>query len=187
MAIPFLSAIGLGLRKAGQVLTGTAAKTARSTVQAAKTALSGIRGGVARGLGDSAIGRALRGAGVNVPAPTLTKVVTRERRRREASAKLKFLPKNRKPNPARLPLSLTPIARNYSFLVEVSGIDKTTGEAVQKWITISTNELMDRDKLEEAASQMFGRDPDAYAVDSPSFTLVEGMRAQNAPALTPEE
>ncbi len=177
MAVPFLTTLGLGLRKVGQVLTGAAARTAASTVHAAKRALSGIRGGVARGVAPKVIEKTLQKAGIPVPQPTLTKVITTERKRRAQSQALKFLGRTRRPNPTRLPLSLTPIGRAFSFLVELKGIDERTGEAVQKWITIATDELLTRQEIEDRAASMFEADPEKYQIKSPSFALVEGMRA----------
>lgn len=179
MAIPFLSAIGLGLRRAGQVLTGAAARAAESTVKAAKRALSGIRGGVAQGVAPRVIQKVLEKAGIPVPQPTLTKVITAERRRREAGARLRNLGRNRRPNPTRLPLSLTPIARAYAFLVELKGVSASTGEAVTKWMTVSTDELLTRGEIEAGAQEMFDADAEAYDITSPVFTVSEGMRASD--------
>lgn len=179
MALPFLSAIGLFGRRAVQTATGAAARATESVVKAARTALPTIRGAVARGVSGTVIERTLQRVGINVTQPTLTRVVTAERRRREAGAALQFLGRNRVPNPTRLPLSLTPIARQYAFLVELRGTSAATGEAVSKWITISTDSLMSRQELEDRAAELFEQDPEAYDVVSPEFRLVEGMRASD--------
>lgn len=179
MAVPFLSAIGLGLRQVGQVLTGAASRAATSTVKAAKRALSGIRGGVARGVAPRVIERTLERAGIPVPQPTLEKVITQERRRREAGAKLKNLGRNRRPNPTRLPLSLTPIARAYAFLVEVQATAVSTGERVTRWITVSTDELLTRGEIEDRAQSMIEGEADAYGLTDITVTVSEGMRASD--------
>lgn len=179
MAVPFLSAIGLGLRRVGQVLTGTAARAVESTVKATRRAFSGIRGAVTQGVAPKVLEKTLERAGIPVPEPTLTKVIETERRRRAAGARLKNLGRNRRPNPTRLPLSLTPIARAYAFLVEVRGTAVSTGETVQRWITISTDQLLTRGEIEDQAQAIVEGDADTYGLTDIVVTVSEGMRASD--------
>lgn len=176
MAIPFLTRVGLGIRAAGQRISAAARAAAEGVVQDVRKAWSGIRGGVARGQGASKIGETLRGIGLPIPRPVIETAVTRERRRREQGRQLRFLGRQRKPDPRKLPLALTAIQRQYAFLVTVDGIDSHSGDKIQKYITISTDELLSRDEIEALAEEAFERDTERYAILAPQFRLVEGMK-----------
>ncbi len=177
MAIPFLTPVGLGLRRVGQVLTGAVKTTAERTTKAARSVYGAVRGAVARGVSDTAIGGILRRTGIDIPAGVADQVIAKERRRRAQGAALQFLARRRTPNPDRLPLSLTPIARRYAFLVRISGVDVDTGEDITKFVTISSDELMSREDIERRAEQFLEDDPEKYKIRNAQFQLFEGMKS----------
>lgn len=176
MAIPFLSALAARIRAATTAATSTARARATGISRAVKEGYVAVRSGVSRGLSSGVIGRTLRKAGIPLPQPTVESVVTAERRRRAAATNLQFLGRHRRPNPARLPLSLTPIAREYAFLIRVTGTLLDGRETVQRWITISTDQLLSREELEQMAQGYVEADPANYGVLVSEYRLIEGMR-----------
>lgn len=139
-----------------------------------------IRSGVRKGLGSRAINEVLRRTTLErqgVRRSVLLSIMEKEREQMAAAANLKFLAKANRPDPRRLPLSITDIITNYSFTVRMTGHLRRTGEPVTWWQTVVTDELLSRGELEGTAWAAAEDDPQTYDVVVTGATLQEGVRS----------
>ncbi|HXK37160.1 MAG: hypothetical protein A2V70_19440 [Planctomycetes bacterium RBG_13_63_9] len=95
-----------------------------------------------------------------------------------AGAHVATLADNARPDPGRLPFALTDLRRQYSFLVEVEGRSIKTGGILRQHVTVSTDRLLTREQMEDAAIEAVETDEDRYGLEDIEATAVFGMRAQ---------
>jgi len=90
---------------------------------------------------------------------------------------LKSVPRTRRPNPERLPDAVTPIRRQYAFIVEVEGQHAQTGEVFRRFVTISTDELLAVESLEQQAVDLVNKRSRSYQMQAVSAVVATGMKA----------
>lgn len=95
----------------------------------------------------------------------------------ESRAQLKFLNRGNFPNVRRLPPSLTSIRRRFSFNVRVRATDSKTGNPIEQFVTVSTDELLTRGQIEDQALAFVEGERKRYGIDNESVLLLEGMKA----------
>ena len=145
--------------------------------QPARQALPIIRGGVRRGIGADALYRSLRSRFPGLLRREVREIGRAERLLLSRSADLRFMRRDFRPDPSRLAPSVTALRRQYSFQVRVRGFQVETGEAVEDWITVSTDELLTREEIEDVAQGYLESAPERYQVESYETLLVAGARA----------
>lgn len=119
-----------------------------------------IVGGVRQGLSGNAIQGVLRSAGLGVRRQTLLDGV---RLLREGFAKwttLRLLGTTVRPPLRMIPRSLTRIRREFSYLLEIEEIIDNVVE--KRFMTLSSNELLNRKEAELTASRMLEEDVFKY-------------------------
>lgn len=114
--------------------------------------LSTIQAGVARGLNSRQINSLIEGAtGSGVRRVDLLAGIRHLRGQAEAALHIRNIRRDRLPDPARLPRARTRILSNFSFVVEVRGIDSDTGLATTRRLTIRSDRLLTPREIEEEA------------------------------------
>lgn len=136
-------------------------------------ALPGISSGIARGLTDNQILTALQNAGQGYRRTDFLRDVAAIRGVDQASARLSRMAGSHYPDPSRLPFALTKQLREYSFRVKVSGYNPETGQAEDRYFSISTNDLLTRDEIESIALG-HAANQDNYAPFEPESVELEG-------------
>ena len=144
----------------------------------ARAAYSGVIRGVREGLSARSIGRALRAGGMSFSDKFLFSAVKELRALSNAGAHVAMLAGNQRPNPEKLPFALTELRRRYSFLVEVQGVSGLTGGMLKQHVTISSNRLLTRSEMEEAAIEAVEGNAERYGMEDVEATALFGMRAQ---------
>jgi len=156
MAIPFLSTLS----------------------KSARTIYPQVLSGVKQGLSSRAIERSIRAAGFPVSRsrtllPMMRAITEVERR----GAAVKNIGLNRSINVNRLPVSLTPLRRRYSYTVRVRGIN-SVGDIVDQYLTYSTNSsTILRKTIEERVLEIASTGQSGEALEDIQTTLVHGTRA----------
>jgi hypothetical protein len=143
----------------------------------ARLAYPGIVRGVREGLSARAIGRALRAGGLTFADRFLFAAVRLERDVFAAGQVVSSLGDRQRPDPARLPEALHAIQRRYSFLVEVEGDSLSTGERIRQHVTISTDRLLTRREMEDAAIDAVESLPSEYGMEDVEATAIFGVKA----------
>ena len=118
-------------------------------------ALAYIIEGVEKGLGLEEIKSALDLGGIFTRANIVEQVYGYlQNAVLPAKQYVKQLQLNNLPNIARIPLSLTPQIRNFAYTVLVQGISASTGEIIERQITISTNQLLTKQQAIDLADEL---------------------------------
>lgn len=143
----------------------------------ARLAFPGIVRGVREGLSARAIGRALRAGGLSFSDRFLFEAARLQRDVFQRGGVVAALGDRERPTPSLLPEALTAINRQYSFLVEVEGRSVVTGGLVRQNVTISTDRLLTREQMEEAAVDAVESAVEVYGLEDVDATAVFGMRA----------
>lgn len=143
-----------------------------------------IRSMVSSGVSGNQIQRNLTAAGSGLQRTAIQAIVREQRRAIGAAVRefqpggqLRFIRKDFRPDPSRLPAALTEIRREYSLTYEAIGIDTNTGQPTKRFITVSTDELLTRQEFDDAAADVFADDPESYGIAVTSLTVVEARRA----------
>jgi hypothetical protein len=137
-----------------------------------------IQRGVREGLSSRALDSLIReGLGSSIRRQTLLDIIRDVRNIFDVGAQLRFLNQESRPNPARLPEALTKIRREFSFTVEVRGIFGPTGLSTIQNVTITSDTLLTRREMEEAAIEAVEEGSDRYQLDIVSAIPIQGLRA----------
>ncbi len=147
-----------------------------SLSKSARTAYSFIKRGIKEGLSGRAIGQVLKDAGTGIRNQTLFEMIREIKGVEQKGSQLKFLPLNKRPNPERLPRSLTPIRNNYGFEVLIEGHQNTTGLRESRFITIGSDTLLTRGEIETLAFDAISENADIYSMNVEKITLTGGFR-----------
>lgn len=141
-----------------------------------------IQAGARRGLSSRAIERIVRQSGLSISRgrsilPIMRETLAIER----AGANIRFVPKSLTINTARLPLALTNIRRNFSFVVRVVGRD-ALGNLIDRHVTVSTDRsIVTPGEIEEAADNLVSQEGQSDTLMEVTSTLQFGVqRAQDA-------
>lgn len=141
----------------------------------ARVAYPIIKSGVRSGLSFNQIRTALAKSELGITSAELSPIVRYERELVIHGQNLKFLPHNRRPNPDRLPTSITSQKSKFLYTVQVFGFIGGSGETFARYVNVATNELITRAEAEEAASHtILGRfDQYKMEVESTQLTYVQ--------------
>lgn len=124
----------------------------------ARVAYPIIKSGVRSGLTFNEIRSALKRSELGITSAELSPIVRYERELVIHGYNLKFLPMNRRPNPARLPTSITSQRSRYLYTVQVFGYMADTGETFARYVNVASDELITRAQAEDqAATVVLGR------------------------------
>lgn len=146
--------------------------------RAARLALPFIERGVREGLSSRAIERAIRDGGLSAPRRQVLLDTMRALKGVEDAGKaLKFLRQDARPDPSRLPEALTTIRRQYSFTVEVRGTLISTGEDFVQHVTVTSDSLLTRAEMEEAAVEAVDQGQERYGIKVSSALPIKGIKA----------
>lgn len=161
MAIPFLAGLSVAARSAYPI----------------------ILRGVSEGLSGNAIQRVLSTVGPGLRRSVMQNVINRIQGVERANINLRFVRKDRTPNPARLAEALHKIRRNFSFTIEVRGTAIDTGENILQHITVATDAPFARELMEQQAIDVVQAGKRKYEILVESALLIGGLRAGSAGTL----
>ncbi len=119
--------------------------------ESARVAYPYVRSLVTAGFSGNQIQEMLSGTELAVRRQDLQELVRGIRDIQDTGAHLGNIRNDFRPDPSRLPPPITKTLRNFSFLVEVRGVNTETGEADTRTITYSTNDLVDVGTMKEWA------------------------------------
>lgn len=98
---------------------------------------------------------------------------------------IKHVNLNAFPTIQRLPLSITKQLRNFAYNVEVTGVNKNTGEIQTKNVTISSNQLLTKQMAVDAAVSIADGSNRSYGVSGGSGQVVSVF--QNSAGLVDDD
>lgn len=142
----------------------------------ARLAYSAIVGGVRRGFSANRIQQILTGAGIGIRRSTLLDVVSATRGILEKGAYLRKLRAGQRFNPVALPEAITQIRRRYSVTVVVKGKMLETDLVTWQHVTLSMDEPMSRDAMEELAMRIVEEGKDRYRILAEAAVIEQGVR-----------
>jgi len=145
--------------------------------KSARLAYPFVKRAVSEGLSANAALKAWRESGGAIRRQTFLDLYRTVKGVEQAGARLRNLPLHSRPNPDRLPPAVHPILRRYSFEVRLRGVDSYTGETVERYITVSSNDLLTRREIELKAEEAVERFPENYPFILESALLVGGKRS----------
>ncbi len=141
-----------------------------------------IRRGVREGVSSRQLMGILQKAGLGIRRQTLLDIMRLMEGEAAIGPVLSALGINRMPNPLRLPPALTKIRRAFSFTVRVRGSVETTGEPIERFVTVTTDTLLTRGEIEALADEAIEGERGHYDIVVSNLLLVGGVRA-GAPGL----
>lgn len=121
--------------------------------------------------------RQVSAAGMQVRRADGLKLISAFRNIASQANYIKAVRKDFLPNPARFAESVTRLLRNYSYSVRVEGTHPATGEKVQRWITVSTNDVLTKSQVEDEVYGIVEGDPTAYAIDISGIVVEHALRS----------
>lgn len=111
-----------------------------------------IEAGIARGLSSRAINSLISTAtGTGLRRVDLLAGMRHVRGQVEAGLHIRNIRRDRLPDPARMPRAQTHILSDYSFVVEVRGVDPSTGLASTRNLTVRSDRLLTPAEIESEA------------------------------------
>lgn len=113
-----------------------------------------IRLGVRLGRTISQIGAAVTRAGARVEADQLRRIVIAERQLADETAEVLGLPRNRIIDPQSIPEAITRQRRQFAWKVRTVFIDPRTGERIERFLTISTDDLLSPNEALAEANEL---------------------------------
>ncbi len=141
-----------------------------------------IQRGVREGLSANKIGAVLRTQGLGIRRQTLLQITGAERKIWTHGLSLRFLPFSATPNLRKLPVALSKIRRQYSFVVSLTGRSRLTGLPMVQNVTVSTDVGMSRQAIEAVGEEMGIAGKERYDLVLEKVLLISGLRA-GAPGL----
>lgn len=131
----------------------------------ARSLLPIIQSGVSSGLGSRAINDAIRRAtGTGLRRQTLLDIMRQLRGIEEAGERLRFVRRDRTPDPTRVPEALTSIRRRFGSTVRIEGVLADTGERITQHVQVTHDEPLTRGELEDTAAGFIEDDPEGYGI-----------------------
>ena len=144
---------------------------------AARIAFPIIEGGVARGLSANAIETSLRATGMGIRRQTLLDIVRRVRNVDQVGAQLRNIRRGFIPDPRRIPEALTKLRRAFSFRVQLTGIDSSTGDRFTRFVNVALNQPATRQSIENQGLAFVMAEPQRYQMVVDEVLLVSGVKA----------
>lgn len=136
-----------------------------------------IESGITSGLSSRAINAAIqRATGTGVRRQVLLDIMREISGIRRHGDTLRFVRRDRVPNPNRVPLALTPIRRAMSSTVRVSGTLLSTGENITRFVQVTHDDILTRGEIEDIAAGFIEEDKDEYGIALETVLLVSQVR-----------
>ena len=142
----------------------------------ARRALPFIERSVRTGVSSTALQSALSARGMGVRRTDLLDAIRHVRGVERRSNALASVRKDRKPDPTRIAIARTNIRRSFSFVVRVRGFDMVSGELTERFVTITSDKVLSRQEIEDAAQDMFEEGVSNYPMDIQNVTLQKALR-----------
>jgi len=136
-----------------------------------------VQRGVREQLTSTAIIDVLSAGGLTFRRSEMLRMVRLERGIEETSSRLRFMRPDARPDPSRLKEAAGRTRRQFSFVVEVEGRSLLTDSALKRHVTISTDSLLTRREIEEAAMETLEEDEYAEEFEAQRPVLVRGVKA----------
>lgn len=133
--------------------------------------------GVREGLNSIQIGSVLAAGEGNIRRTSLLGIMRRVRNIETVGVQLRFLKRTAFPDPRRLPEALTKLRRAFSFTVRLRGIAIDTGQAIERFVTVSLDNPRSRDAMERIAEGFASEKRDPYGFDLEEVLLMTGVKA----------
>lgn len=140
-------------------------------------ALPFVRLGISEGLSTSEMLRIFRSNGFSMANEAFFNLARYVRFENDSGGYLGQLRGNQEPDAALLPEAITRLSRQYSFTVELKGYNPLTNEETTVYRTVSTDELMTRDEIVQAAYNANLREEGTEAIIATSARVTKGLRA----------
>jgi len=146
--------------------------------RATRAVYSTVRLGVARlGATVSQVGQALTRAGVAIEASQLRRLHAAEVQLQRQTAEVLGVADMARPiDPVNIPEGITRQLRDYAWRVRLQYIDRVSGLAKEKWVTVSTDQILSPD---EAIAEAEGLGSN-YEIDSGNLIHSELMEVTRA-------
>lgn len=119
-----------------------------------------IRLGVSLGRTISEIGQALTRAGAGIEARSVRRIVDAEEVERRTAREAVGTAPDHLPDPAGIPEAITRQRREYAWRVRLGFIDPRTGARQERFLTISTDQLLSPNEAIDQARAMLAEDYD---------------------------
>lgn len=119
-----------------------------------------IRLGVTLGRSLASIGASLTRAGAGIEARSIRRIVEAEESERRVAREVVGTAPDRLPDPAGIPEAITRQRREYAWRVRMGFIDPRTGQRQERFLTISTDQLLSPNEAKQAAADMLAEDYD---------------------------
>jgi hypothetical protein len=143
---------------------------------AAARALPFIEHAVSQGISATTLQTSLSASGIGVRRQDLLDAFRSVKGAESSAQALASLRSDFRPNPERLAYAVTKQLREYSFRVKVTGFNLSTGKDETRHFSISTNELLSRNEIEDVALG-YSTDEENYLPFEPSgVTLLSATR-----------
>jgi hypothetical protein len=136
-----------------------------------KSTVAYIQKGLELGLSANKIQEALGIAGLGIRRTKLLDIVRQITGIQSTRSYVKSLGNNYLPDPTRLKAAVLPISKNYSYLVEIRGIDNTTDEESIQHISIVTDSLISKQEAINTAYYYLDSQPDIYSLTPKSASV----------------
>lgn len=117
-----------------------------------------IRLGVTLGRSLAAIGASLTRAGAGIEASSIRRIIDAEEVERRTAREVVGTAPDRLPDPSGIPEAITRQRREYAWRVRMGFIDPRTGQRQERFLTISTDQLLSPNEAMEAADRMLADD-----------------------------
>lgn len=119
-----------------------------------------IRLGVTLGRTIASIGASLARAGAGIEARSIRRIVEAEEAERRVARDVLGPSPDRVPDPAGIPEAITRQRREYAWRIRMGFIDPRSGARADRFLTISTDQLLSPNEAKQAASEMLSEDYD---------------------------
>lgn len=119
----------------------------------------------------------LQEAGLGARRSDVFRAVRAFRDQFNASSYIKSVRNNFLPNPKRFPVALTTTLRDFSYQVKVEGRHSITGQPTTQWITVSTNDVLTKDQVYDAATGIVEEGFNTYNIEEYDLTVTDALRA----------
>lgn len=143
---------------------------------AQRASLPSITAAVRAGASANEIQRAIAGTDAAMRRTTLLDIVRAARAVTSEFADLRFLRRDRRPNPRRLPEALTTIRRDFSFTVRGTLL-APDGSTFEQAVNVATDALLTRGEIEGVAAGDLGSGRYGEVLEVMDIQLVGGVRA----------
>lgn len=119
-----------------------------------------IRLGVTLGRSLASIGASLTRAGAGIEARSIRRIVEAEAGERRTAREVVGTAPDHLPDPAGIPEAITRQRREYAWRVRMGFIDPRTGQRQERFLTISTDQLLSPNEAIDQARSMLAEDYD---------------------------